>query len=63
LIRKLLSEDKINECVNIFKGYKANVENIESILKIDKINETKTILPSIVRKKLVQLLGSKKSNI
>lgn len=63
LIRQLITKNKIDECATLFKGYNAKVENIESILKIDKINETKTVLPTIVRKRLVQILGSKKSTI
>lgn len=62
LIRQLILSDKIDECAELFKGYNAKVENIESILKIDKINETKTVLPTLVRKKLVQILGSKKTS-
>lgn len=61
LIRQLLDEEKVDECAALFKGYGAFVENIESILKIDKINEPKTILNTNVRKRLVQLMGSKKS--
>lgn len=61
LIRQLIDDEKIDECANLFKGYDAYVENIESILKIDKINEPKTILNTNIRKKLVQILGSKKS--
>ena len=33
------------------------VENIESILKIDKINEAKSVLPTAVKKKLSKLLA------
>ena len=61
LIRQLMDDNKIEECANLFKGYNAKVENIESILKIDKINDTKTILATTTRKKLVQILGSKKT--
>lgn len=63
LLRQLIDKNKIDECAMLFKGYGAKVENIESILKIDKINETKTVLPSIVRKRLVQILGSKKTTV
>lgn len=60
LIRQLIIDNKIDECAELFQGYGAKVENIESILKIDKINETKTVLPGPVKKRLLQLLGSKK---
>ena len=61
LIKKLIDDDKIEECVQLFDGYNAKVENIESILKIDKINETKSVLQTHVRKKFSQLLGSNKT--
>lgn len=61
LIRQLLDDEKIQECVDLFAGYGAKVENVESILKIDKINEPKTILNSTIKKKLVQSLGTKKT--
>lgn len=60
LIRQLIEDNKINEIAELFKGYDAKVENIDSILKIDKITETKTVLPTIVKKKLTQLMGVKK---
>ena len=56
LIRKLLDNNKLDACANLFKGYNAKVENIESILKIDKINESKTIIPTIIKKRLAILL-------
>jgi hypothetical protein len=56
LIKKLLEDGKIEECANLFNGYSATVENIESILKIDKINETKINLPSQIKKKLKMFL-------
>jgi hypothetical protein len=59
LIRRLLEDERIDECAKLFEDYGAKVENIESILKIDKINETKTTLQSATKKKLTQLLGSK----
>ena len=60
LIRQLIADEKVDECAALFEGYGAKVENIESILKIDKINETKTVLPTQVKKRLLQILGSKK---
>jgi hypothetical protein len=57
LIRKLLDDNKLEECAELFRGYNAKVENIESILKIDKINETKTIIPTQIKKKLSTLLS------
>jgi DNA polymerase III delta prime subunit len=57
LARTLIKEEKYSDCVNLFKDYKINVDNIESILKIDKINETKHIISSSVKKKLSKLLN------
>ena len=57
LIRKLLQDNKLEECANLFDKYAARVENIESVLKIDKINETKTVIPTQIKKKLTQLLA------
>jgi hypothetical protein len=63
LIKTLISENKIDECVELFSGYGIKVENIESIIKIDKIDETKHTISSQVRKKFTQLLGSTKSKV
>ena len=41
LIRNLIADEKYEECAQLFDGYNVTVENIESILKIDKINEAK----------------------
>jgi hypothetical protein len=57
LIRNLIADGKYEECAELFNGYNATVENIESILKIDKINEAKSILPTTVKKKLAKLLS------
>lgn len=56
LIRKLLAENKIEECVELFRNYNIGIDGFESVLKIDKINDTKTILPTQTRKKIIQLL-------
>jgi len=60
LIRQLIADHKIEECADLFSKYGAKVENIESILKIDKINETKTVIPTQIKKKLTQLLAKQK---
>jgi hypothetical protein len=62
LIKKLIDDERADECATILKGYGAKVENVESMLKIDKINETKTTLASSVKKKFTQILGSNKPN-
>lgn len=61
LIRRLLQDDKLEDCANLFDKYGAKVENIESVLKIDKINETKTVIPTQIKKKLTQLLSKQTS--
>jgi DNA replication protein DnaC len=63
LIRKLIADEKIKECAEIFKGYSAKVENIESILKIDKISDQKLVDPkkiisNSVKKQLAQILAT-----
>jgi len=60
LIKQMIADDRIGECAGLFKDYGAKVENIESILKIEKINETKTSLPTQVKKKFSQILGTNK---
>lgn len=52
LIKNLLEDCKFEKCAEIFNGYDAKIENIESLLKIDKINTTKTSMPSNVKKKI-----------
>jgi len=37
IIRKLIEQNRIEECCNILKGYDIKIEHIESLLKIDKI--------------------------
>lgn len=60
LIKLLIEQDHISECADLFSGYGATVEVIESVLKIDKINETKTALQSVIKKKFNQILGTNK---
>jgi len=56
LIKNLLQDGKIEECAKIFKEYDASADNIESMLKINKIIETKPALASQIKKKLSVLL-------
>lgn len=56
LIKKLIEKDKLKECADLFKGYNVKIENIESILKIDKINDIKPVIPSDSKHKLSKLL-------
>jgi len=41
LIRTLLENNKIDRCVNLFNGMGITFDNIEKILKVDKIKENK----------------------
>ena len=59
LVRKLIEDDKMTECSELFNDYKMSVGNIESVLKIDKINQSKTTLASQTKKKLTNLLDKK----
>lgn len=56
LVKNLLKDGKIVECAEIFKEYGASSDNIESMLKINKIIETKPALATQVKKKLTALL-------
>jgi hypothetical protein len=52
IIRNLIEENKHNECINILKKYNANLSNIESLLKVDKIKSSKTNLSTKQKKEL-----------
>ena len=56
LVKNLIKDGQINECARLFKPYNAKTENIESMLKINKINENKHTLPAAIKKKLISLL-------
>lgn len=44
IIRKLISENKTKECVEFLQTYNIKLEHVDSLLKIDKIKNTKTAL-------------------
>lgn len=56
LVKNLLNDGKIEECAEIFREYGATADNIESMLKINKIVETKPALIPQIKKKLSALL-------
>lgn len=62
LIRQLLKDKKYNECIDLFRGYNIRTETIESILKIDKINDVKFALSNSVKKQLGSTNNQKKQN-
>ena len=56
IIRKLIDNNRIDECVNLMKDYGIKLEHIESLLKIDKIKNTKTTLSSKQKKEFNNFL-------
>jgi hypothetical protein len=56
LVKNLLKDGKIVECAEIFKTYGVSADNIESMLKINKIIETKPALAPQIKKKIAALL-------
>lgn len=43
IIRKLIDNDQIEECVKLLEGYDVKIEHIESLLKIDKIDKNDSL--------------------
>lgn len=41
ILRKMIKENNISDCVNLIKDYKITLSKLESLLKIDKITNTK----------------------
>jgi len=60
LMNKLIEENKIDECAKLMKQYNSKVENLELILKIDKMNGTQPAMQSSVKKQFSKILGSSK---
>lgn len=58
IIRKLILENNIKECVKLLKNYNIKLEHIESLLKIDKIKNTKTSLTSRQKNDFLMHLGN-----
>ena len=59
-VKYMIDNDSIEICANIFNSYDISIESIDSILKIDKMFDSKLSLPTHIKKKLVQLLNSSK---
>lgn len=57
IIRNLIDNNQIEECVNMLKKYDIKLEHIESLLKIDKIKNTKTGLSSKQKRDFIKYLG------
>lgn len=57
IVKTLLSKDKIKECMELFEGYDLKIENIESLIKVEKIKNTKTNLTSKQKKEMMNYLS------
>jgi DNA polymerase III delta prime subunit len=57
IIRKLISESNIGDCTKLMKDYNIKLEHIESLLKIDKIKNSKTSLTSRQKNEFSDLLS------
>lgn len=54
LVRKLIEDDRISECTKLFKGYNFTLDNIDKLLKVDKIKSTKINLTSKQKKEITK---------
>lgn len=62
IMKNLLAKNKIKECVELFDGYKdIDIEHLESLLKIDKIQSSKTNLPLKIKKEFKVHLNNMKN--
>lgn len=52
IVRNLIAEGRMNECIKLLEGYNVKLTNIESLLKVDKIKSSKTNLTSKQKKEL-----------
>jgi len=57
IIRNLISKGDIKQCVYLLKKYNIKLEHIESLLKIDKIKDSKTSLTSKQKNEFLTHLG------
>jgi DNA polymerase III delta prime subunit len=58
IVRKLLACGKTNQCMKMFEGYGIQLDHIESLLKIDKIQSSKTNLANKQKKELANYLDN-----
>lgn len=59
LVRKLISDNNIDECVRLFKSYDLTLDNIDKLLKIDKIKGSKIILTSKQKREITKKIFDK----
>ena len=52
IIKTLFELDEINKCNELFQDYDCTIGNIDSILKIDKVDEKKYTISANIKKKL-----------
>lgn len=57
IIRNLIAHGNIKQCVYLLKKYNIKLEHIESLLKIDKIKDSKTSLTSKQKNEFLTHLG------
>ncbi len=57
IIRKKIEDGKIDECVQLLSDYNIKLEHIETLLKIDKIKDSKNNLTSKQKKEFLKYLG------
>ena len=57
LVRHFVKKNNIKECVKLMKNYDIKLEHIESLLKIDKIDSSKTGLTSKQRNEFITYLN------
>ena len=59
IVRKMIEDGEIKQCVEIIGKYDIKLDHIESLLKIDKIMQTKTSLSARNRKEFVKYIEKK----
>jgi hypothetical protein len=59
IIRKLIEDGNIKDCIELLKKYNIKIEHIESLLKIDKIKDSKTTLSSRQKNEIQLYLKNK----
>lgn len=57
ILRELISNNQLEECVKLLVGYDISIDNIKSLLKIDKIKNAKNNLTSKQKNELLELLA------
>ncbi len=60
LVKHFISKNKIEECVKLLKNYNIKLEHIESLLKIDKIENSKNCLTAKQKTEFSNYLNPKK---